>query len=177
LGAGEALAAACESHRYFSINFAAKPGLKPSLEVEPGTGPGIGPCLRAGRKINWRARLGERLAFHAGDFLSAPLPSADVLVVGRVLHNWDLATKKMLLAKAYEALPGGGALIVYERLIDDDRRANAAGLLASLHMLLVTAGGFDFTAADCIGWMRDAGFQRIYVEPLALGLSMVVATK
>jgi hypothetical protein len=121
--------------------------------------------------------LGERLSFHAGDFLSAPLPSADVLVMGRVLHNWDLATKKMLLAKAYEALPGDGALIVYERLIDDDRRASSAGLLASLHMLIVTAGGFDFTAADCIGWMREVGFRRTHVEPLVLGLSMIVATK
>jgi len=121
--------------------------------------------------------LDERLLFHAGDFLSGPLPGADVIVMGRVLHNWDLATKRMLLAKAYEALPGGGALVVYERLIDDERRTSAAGLLASLHMLIVTAGGFDFTAADCIGWMREAGFQRMRVEPLALGLSMIVATK
>jgi hypothetical protein len=121
--------------------------------------------------------LGERLSFYPGDFLSSPLPSADVLVMGRVLHNWDLATKGMLLARAYEALPDGGALIVYERLIDDDRRANSAGLLASLHMLIMTAGGFDFTAADCIGWMREAGFERTCVEPLALGLSMIVATK
>jgi len=83
----------------------------------------------------------------------------------------------MLLARAYEALPDGGTLIVYERLIDDDRRANSAGLLASLHMLIMTAGGFDFTAADCIGWMREAGFERTCVEPLALGLSMIVATK
>jgi hypothetical protein len=121
--------------------------------------------------------LGERLSFYPGDFLSAPLPNADVLVMGRVLHNWDLATKKVLLTRAYEALPGGGALIVYERLIDDDRSVNSAGLLASLHMLIMTAGGFDFTAADCIGWMREAGFERARVEPLALGLSMIVATK
>jgi hypothetical protein len=112
--------------------------------------------------------LGDRLSFYPGDFLTAPLPSADVLVMGRVLHNWDLATKKMLLARAYEALPGGGALIVYERLIDDDRRANSAGLLASLHMLIMTAGGFDFTAADCIGWMGKAGFVRTCIEPLAV---------
>jgi O-methyltransferase len=121
--------------------------------------------------------LGERLSFYPGDFLSAPLPNADVLVMGRVLHNWDLPTKKMLLASAYEALPRGGVLIVYERLIDDDRQANSAGLLASLHMLIVTAGGFDFTAADCIGWMQEAGFEQTRVEPLALGLSMIVATK
>jgi O-methyltransferase domain/Dimerisation domain len=121
--------------------------------------------------------LDERLSFHAGDFLSGPLPSADVLVMGRVLHNWDLATKKALLAKAYEALPCGGALVVYERLIDDGRRTSAAGLLASLNMLIVTAGGFDFTAADCTGWMREAGFRHTRVEPLVLGLSMIVATK
>jgi hypothetical protein len=124
-----------------------------------------------------RQGLGERLSFHPGDFLSDPLPRAEVLVMGRVLHNWDLATKTMLLAKAHDALPSGGALIVYERLIDDERRASTAGLLASLHMLLMTAGGFDFTAADCIGWMREAGFGRTEVEPLALGLSMIVATK
>jgi hypothetical protein len=124
-----------------------------------------------------RHGLDERLSFHPGDFLATSLPSADVLVMGRILHNWDLATKTMLLAKAYQALPGGGALIVYERLIDDDRCASSAGLLASLHMLIMTEGGFDFTAADCIGWMQEAGFQRTRVEPLALGLSMIVATK
>jgi len=124
-----------------------------------------------------RHDLVDRLSFYPGDFLSDPLPGADVLVMGRVLHNWDLETKKMLLENAYEALPSGGTLIVYERLIDDQRRASSAGLLASLHMLIMTAGGFDFTAADCIGWMREAGFERTCVEPLALGLSMIVATK
>ena len=97
--------------------------------------------------------------------------------MGRILHNWDLATKRMLLAKAYDALPSHGALVVYERLIDDERRANSAGLMASLHMLIMTEGGFDFTAADCIGWMRETGFQHTHTEPLALGLSMIVARK
>jgi hypothetical protein len=71
----------------------------------------------------------------------------------------------MLLNKAYEALPAGGALIVYERLIDEERRVNAAGLLASLNMLIMTEGGFDFTGADCIGWMTEAGFRNIRVAP------------
>src|ERR1700730_8349401 len=96
-------------------------------------------------------RLSDRLRFFPGDFLQNPLPGADVLVFGRILHNWDLATKKMLLEKAYEALPAGGTLIVYERLIDDERRANSAALLASLNMLIMTAGGFDLTGADCVG--------------------------
>src|SRR5215208_7264404 len=93
--------------------------------------------------------LGDRLRFYPGDFFENPLPAADVLVMGRILHDWDLEGKKTLLAKAYEALLEGGALIVYESIIDDDRRENAQGLLMSLNMLIETQGGFDFTGADC----------------------------
>ncbi|HVK03876.1 MAG TPA: methyltransferase [Armatimonadaceae bacterium] len=121
--------------------------------------------------------LGDRLRFHTGDFMSDALPAADVLVMGHILHDWDLEQKRMLIARAYEALPTGGALIVHEALIDDDRRQNAFGLLMSLNMLIETPGGFDFTGADCQGWMRDAGFQETYVTPLAGPDSMVVAIK
>ncbi len=121
--------------------------------------------------------LSHRLRFFPGDFLQDRLPGADVVVFGRILHNWDLVTKRMLLKKAYEVLPAGGALIVYERLIDDQRRTNAAALLASLNMLIMTAGGFDFTGADCVGWMRETGFRDMRVEPLASDQSMVVGIK
>ncbi len=121
--------------------------------------------------------LSHRLQFYAGDFLQDPLPKADVLVLGRILHNWDLATKKMLLKKAYEALPSGGVLIAYERLIDDERRVNAPAMLASLNMLIMTAGGFDFTGADCTSWMHEAGFCRVRVEPLTTEFSMITGLK
>lgn len=94
-----------------------------------------------------------------------------------ILHDWDLATKRQLIKKAYDALPDGGALIVYEHLIDDERRANVAGLLVSLIMLLESRGGFDYTGADCRGWMREAGFKKSYVEPLNGVESMVVGIK
>jgi len=121
--------------------------------------------------------LQDRIKFRSGDFFKEPLPSADVLVMGMILHDWDLATKRMLLRKAYEALPGGGVLLVYEHLIDDDRRKNLAGLLMSLCMLLETQAGFDYTGADCCGWMREAGFTETYVEPLTGIESMVVGIK
>jgi hypothetical protein len=121
--------------------------------------------------------LTDRVRFYPGDFFKGPLPDTEVMVMGRVLHNWDLATKKMLLRKAYEALRRGGALIVYERLIDNGRRVNAIGLLSSLNMLLMTAGGFDFTAADCTDWMRDVGFRDMRVAPLTTDQSMVVGLK
>jgi len=121
--------------------------------------------------------LHDRLRFYPGDFFEGPLPSADVLVLGRVLHNWDLATKKMLLRKAYDALPAGGALIVYEQLIDDERCTQTDGLLASLQMLLSSPGGSNFTGEDCVGWMREAHFRNISVEPLTADQSMVAGIK
>jgi ubiquinone/menaquinone biosynthesis C-methylase UbiE len=110
--------------------------------------------------------LSDRLRFYPGDFLSDDLPTADVLIMGRILHNWELATKKRLLEKAYRALSSGGALILYDTLIDDARRARAHSLLASLNMLIETAGGFEYTDAECASWMQEAGFRKIRFEPL-----------
>ena len=121
--------------------------------------------------------LARRLTFHAGSFLTDPLPRADVLVMGHILHDWDLAQKRMLLAKAHAALPDGGALIVFDAVIDDDRKSNAFGLLMSLNMLIETPGGFDYTGADCQGWMREAGFRETRVEHLVGPDSMVVGIK
>jgi hypothetical protein len=105
------------------------------------------------------------------------LPQVDVLVMGHILHDWDLAEKKLILSKAYKALQPGGALIVYEAIIDDERRENAFGLLMSLNMLIETQGGFDFTGADCCGWMRESGFRDARVEHLVGPDSMVIGIK
>ena len=121
--------------------------------------------------------LNDRLRFYGGDFFEDPLPSAEVLVMGHILHDWDLEGKKALLAKAYEALPEGGALIVYDAIIDDNRRENAFGLLMSLNMLIETPGGFDYTGAECSSWMREAGFREVHVEHLIGPDSMVVGIK
>jgi hypothetical protein len=121
--------------------------------------------------------LADRLRFYPGDFFADPLPSADVLVMGHVLHNWSLEQKLELLGKAYRALPDGGALIVYESIIDDDRRANGFGLLLSVAMLLVTHDGFGYTGAQCRSWMSDIGFRDSYMAPLVGPDSMVVGIK
>jgi hypothetical protein len=121
--------------------------------------------------------LGDRLRFYPGDFFEDPLPKADVLVMGHILHDWNLEEKRLLLEKAYEALPKDGALIVYEALIDDERRENAFGLLMSLNMLIETPGGFDYTGADCRSWMSDVGFRESYVEHLVGPDFMVVGIK
>ena len=121
--------------------------------------------------------LSSRVRFEPGSFFTDPLPKADVVTMGHILHDWNLDDKKMLIAKAYEALPKGGAFLIYEALIDDDRSQNSFGLLMSLNMLIETPGGFDYTGADCQGWMKEAGFRETRVEHLAGPDSMVVGIK
>jgi O-methyltransferase domain/Dimerisation domain len=121
--------------------------------------------------------LSDRLRFVPGSFFTDPLPRADVLVMGHILHDWNLDEKRALIRKAYEALPPGGAFIVYEALIDDQRRQHVNGLLMSLNMLIETPGGFDYSGADGASWMREAGFRDTYVEVLAGLDSMLVGFK
>jgi SAM-dependent methyltransferase len=121
--------------------------------------------------------LGARLSFTAGDFFADALPPVDVLVMGHILHGFDLTQKHLLLRKAYDALPQGGALIVYDRMIDDERRSNTYALLSSLAMLIQTPGGFEYTGAECRAWMQETGFRESYLEHLAWPDSMVVGIK
>jgi O-methyltransferase domain/Dimerisation domain len=122
-------------------------------------------------------KLSDRVKFAAGSFLTGAIPKADVVLMGHILHDWNLEQKKMLLCKAYEALPRGGAIVAYDAVIDDDRCKNAFGLLMSLNMLIETEGGFDYTGADCMKWMKEAGFTQTRVEHLEGPDSMVIGIK
>jgi len=88
--------------------------------------------------------LADRLNFAAGSFFDDPLPEVDVVMMGHILHDWNLEEKKLLM---------------------------------SLNMLIETEGGFDYTGADCIGWMAEAGFRETRVEHLVGPDSMVVGIK
>jgi O-methyltransferase domain/Dimerisation domain len=123
------------------------------------------------------AGLSDRVRTEAGDFFTEPLPKADVVTMGMILHDWDLEGKMHLIRAAYDALPEGGAYIVVENLIDDDRRENAFGLLMSLNMLIEFGDAFDFTGADFAGWCKEVGFKEVDVLPLAGPASAAIAYK
>ena len=119
----------------------------------------------------------DRVQFQGGDFFKEDLPKADVILMGRILHDWDLLSKMDLIRKVHAALPKGGSYVVHESLIDDERQSNTFGLMMSLNMLIEAPGGFDYTGADCQSWMHEAGFSETRVEPLAGPDSMVIGIK
>lgn len=123
------------------------------------------------------AGLSQRISTAAGDFFKDPLPKADVITMGMILHDWNLEKKMHLIRAAYEALPPGGALVAIEALIDDARRENVLGLLMSLNMLIEFGDAFDYSGADFQGWCSEVGFRRFEVLHLAGASSAAIAYK
>ncbi len=123
------------------------------------------------------AGVADRVTTAAGDFFADPLPRADVITMGLILHDWNLDRKRHLIQAAYDALPEGGAFIVVENLIDDARRENAFGLLMSLNMLIEFGDAFDYTGADFRAWCQEIGFSEVEILPLAGPASAAIARK
>lgn len=123
------------------------------------------------------AGLENRVKTGSGDFFKDPLPKADVITMGMILHDWNLEKKMHLIRSAYDALPPGGALVAIEALIDDSRRENVQGLLMSLNMLIEFGDAFDYTGADFRQWCGQVGFKRFEVIPLAGPSSAAIAYK
>ena len=121
--------------------------------------------------------LGDRVQVVSGDFFRDPLPKADVITMGQILHDWNLEQKLQLIRAAYDALPEGGAFVAIENLIDDARRENLFGLLMSLNMLIEIGDAFDYTGADFRGWCQQVGFRRFEIIPLSGPASAAVAYK
>ncbi|HSE24934.1 MAG TPA: methyltransferase [Pyrinomonadaceae bacterium] len=123
------------------------------------------------------AGLEDRIQTACGDFFNDPLPKADVITMGMILHDWNLEKKMHLIRSAYDALPDGGALVAIEALIDDSRRENVQGLMMSLNMLIEFGDAFDYTGADFRKWCSEVGFKRFEVIHLAGPSSAAVAYK
>jgi hypothetical protein len=121
--------------------------------------------------------MSTRIKVIAGDFFKEKLPKADVVTMGNVLHDWNLEKKKILIRKAFDALPEGGAFIAIENLIDDARRENAFGLLMSLNMLIEFGDAFDYTGANFREWCNEVGFKRFEFIQLAGPTSAAIAYK
>lgn len=129
------------------------------------------------RKHITGAGLDERISVASGDFFKDPLPKADVITKGMILHDWNLEKKMHLIRSTYSSLPPDGAFVAIEALIDDARRENVFGLLMSLNMLIEFGDAFDYTGADFRRWCSEVGFQRFELTNLVSPSSAVVAYK
>ncbi|WP_328685269.1 acetylserotonin O-methyltransferase [Streptomyces sp. NBC_01261] len=117
--------------------------------------------------------LADKVVFHPGDFFTGTLPEADVLVLGHVLHDWSSVLREELLERAYAALPPGGAVVIYDQMLDEDS-PDLRSLIGSLNVALITPGGSEYTVPDCRGWVERAGFTFLSATRLEKGNDTVM---
>lgn len=113
--------------------------------------------------------LTGRVHFHSGDFFRDELPPAEVVIMGHVLHDWAPHQRRMLVEKAFHAVSAGGALLVYDRMLDDESSQMSnqiENLVISLDMLLVTEGGSEYPVRELRTNAQAAGFTSITEAPL-----------
>jgi acetylserotonin N-methyltransferase len=120
--------------------------------------------------------LARRVSTAAGDFFVDDLPPADLYSVGRILHDWSEEKIARLLSRIHAALPDGGALLVAEKLLDDDRAGPRWAQMQSLNMLVCTEGK-ERTLGEYTDLLRAAGFSRVEGRRTASPLDAVLATK
>ena len=137
----------------------------------------LSPVAPIADEIIQQFQLQDRVQTAGGDFFKDNFPKADIITMGNILHDWDEETKMMLIQKAYDALPEGGAFIAIEGIIDPERNKNTFGLMMSLNMLIETGTGFDYTFADFNKWVKAVGFKTTEILPLTGPSSAVIAYK
>ena len=125
-------------------------------------------CDLAQKKVE-ESGLSNVLDTRAGDFQDdQPLPGGyDVILLSMILHDWDEAGNRRLLAKCYEALPPGGALVICELVLNPERTGPPAAALMGMAMLIETEGGKNYSETEYTTWLTDTGFSQPHIVPLA----------
>ena len=110
-----------------------------------------------------RAGLEDRITTARGDFFADPAypEGHDVILLSMIMHDWDEARDRAILRKCYQALPAGGAIIIAELLVNDEKTGPAPAALMSLNMLIETEGGRNYTPAEYSAWLAAEGFRDI----------------
>jgi acetylserotonin N-methyltransferase len=126
--------------------------------------------------INKSGPLSERVSLMAGDFFRDELPEADLIALGRILHDWPETKIGLLLKKIFHRLPSGGAILISEKLLDENKSGPATALLQSLNMLVCTEGK-ERTLNEYRQLLEDAGFQKVEGRVTGAYLDAVFANK
>ncbi len=126
------------------------------------------------REIVEASDVADRIELVAGDFFNDPLPEADLFALGRIIHDWSDAKAAKLLTRIHDRLPQGGALLIAERLLHDDKSGPTATQMQSLNMLTCTEGK-ERTLAEYEALLKPLGFGEVLGKRTGSTLDAVLA--
>lgn len=120
--------------------------------------------------------VADRVRVEGGDFFVDPLPAGDLYALGRILHDWSADKILRLLSRIYASLPAGGALLIAEKLLVDDKSGPRWAQMQSLNMLTCTEGK-ERTLGEYEELLRQVGFRTVRGVRTPAPLDAVLAEK
>lgn len=133
-------------------------------------------ALPLARELVSRTEVHERVRFSGGDFFRDALPAADIYALGRILHDWTEPKILTLLQRIFEALPSGGAVLIAEKLLNEDKSGPSWAQMQNLNMLCCTEGK-ERTLQEYQALLQSVGFDQVQVRRLPGPLDAVLARK
>ena len=122
------------------------------------------------------SEVADRIQIAEGDFFSDALPPADLYALGRIVHDWAEEKIAALLKRIHDALPAGGALLIAEKLLLDDKSGPEWAQMQSLNMLTCTEGK-ERTLAEYEALLTKAGFSDVRGRRLPVPGDAILAIK
>jgi acetylserotonin N-methyltransferase len=132
--------------------------------------------ITVARELVAQSSVSQRIELIPGDFFRDDLPEADLYSVSRILHDWSEDKIRVLLTKIYQRLPPGGALLIAEKLLQDDKTGPMWAAMQSLNMLVCTEGR-ERTLHEYDALLRQAGFASVEGRTTGAPLDAVLAVK
>jgi acetylserotonin N-methyltransferase len=133
-------------------------------------------ALPLAREVVDASPVADRVELSGGDFFEDGLPEGDLFALGRILHDWAEPKILELLRRIFERLPHGGAVLIAEKLLDDDKRGPRWAQMQNLNMLVCTEGK-ERTLAEYESLLKRAGFAQIQGAKTPSPLDAVLAVK
>jgi acetylserotonin O-methyltransferase len=125
--------------------------------------------------VRWPS-VSSRIELCSGDFFRDDIPEADLIALGRILHDWSDEKIHQLLGRIHRALPSGGSVLIAERLLAEDKTGPVSANMQSLNMLVCTEGR-ERTLTEYRDLLTTAGFSDIRGGVTGTPLDAVMATK
>jgi hypothetical protein len=122
------------------------------------------------------ASLADRAECVAADFFETVPAGADAYLLSRVIHDWDDADARRILATCRQAMDSASKLLIVDAILPERARERLAAIRMDLHMLLLL-GARERTEAEFRALLESSGFrlQRVAMTQSPAGLGIIEA--
>jgi len=120
--------------------------------------------------------VSDRIRVVPGDFFLDPLPEGDLYTLGRILHDWTEEKIVKLLSRVYQHLPSSGAILIAEKLLEEDKCGPRWAQMQNLNMLTCTEGK-ERTLSEYEALLKRVGFADVFGCRTLSPLDAVLAAK